>query len=101
MRGPVNRRELLGMVLGREPRRDSGDGQGDRVRGPARRPERGGAAMDVAAIAGDFTPEMLAMEAERLGLDPSQDRQVLLAAVMAAMAPAKTRDEEENGPMRP
>ena len=38
------------------------------------------------AIAGDFPPEMLALEAQRLGLDPdSTDRETLLAAVYAAM----------------
>ncbi|BDQ34850.1 hypothetical protein JCM14722_23920 [Pseudodesulfovibrio portus] len=39
------------------------------------------------AIAGDFPPEMLSMEAQRLGLDPdSTDRETLLKAVYEAMA---------------
>lgn len=47
-------------------------------------PESGPAGLG--AIAGDFPPEMLALEAQRLGLDPeSTDRETLLAAVYAAM----------------
>ena len=47
-------------------------------------PESGPAGLG--AIAGDFPPEMLALEAQRLGLDPdSADRETLLAAVYAAM----------------
>ena len=39
------------------------------------------------SIAGDFPPEMLSLEAERLGLDPdSPDREALLTAVYEAMA---------------
>ena len=39
------------------------------------------------SIAGDFPPELLSMEAERLGLDPdSPDREALLTAVYEAMA---------------
>jgi hypothetical protein len=39
------------------------------------------------AIAGDFPPEMLSMEAQRLGLDPdSTDRETLLKAVYEVMA---------------
>ncbi|WP_319469799.1 hypothetical protein [uncultured Pseudodesulfovibrio sp.] len=49
---------------------------------------------DLEAIAGDFPPELLSMEAERLGLDPdSPDRDALLTAVYEAMAgsgPEKT-----------
>jgi len=42
---------------------------------------------DLTAIAGDFPPELLALEAQRLGLDPDQtDRDTLLAAVSRAMA---------------
>jgi len=42
---------------------------------------------ELEAIAGDFPPELLSMEAERLGLDPnSPDRDTLLAAVYEAMA---------------
>ena len=42
---------------------------------------------ELEAIAGDFPPEMLSMEAQRLGLDPdSPDRETLLAAVYEAMA---------------
>ena len=41
---------------------------------------------ELEAIAGDFPPEMLSMEAKRLGLDPdSPDRETLLAAVYRAM----------------
>ncbi|BBD07729.1 hypothetical protein [Desulfovibrio ferrophilus] len=44
---------------------------------------------ELEAIAGDFPPEMLQMEAERLGLDPdSPDRTKLLTAVYEAMAAA-------------
>ena len=85
MPGPVSRRQLLGMILGKGPRpRET-------------RTERA----DTAAIAGDFTPGMLAMEAERLGLDPDMDREDMLAAVMIAMGEAMRPSEEENGPMRP
>lgn len=49
---------------------------------------------ELGAIAGDFPPEMLSLEAKRLGLDPdSPDRESLLAAVYEAMAgsgPGKT-----------
>lgn len=39
------------------------------------------------AIAGDFPPEVLSMEAQRLGLDPdSTDRESLLKAIYEAMA---------------
>lgn len=42
---------------------------------------------ELGAIAGDFPPEMLSMEAKRLGLDPdSTDRESLLMAVYEAMA---------------
>lgn len=85
MPGPVSRRELLGMVLGRGP-------------APASPTARERVDPLTASIAGDFTPEMLAMEAERLGLDTgSMDRQAMLEAVMRAMQPK----EEENGPSRP
>lgn len=48
------------------------------------KPEIGPAGLG--AIAGDFPAEMLALEAQRLGLDPdSADRETLLAAVYAAM----------------
>jgi hypothetical protein len=51
---------------------------------PEREPRR---TVELGAIAGDFPPEMLSMEAERLGLDPdSTDRETLLTAVYAAMA---------------
>ncbi|MEF2144113.1 MAG: hypothetical protein V3573_01590 [Desulfovibrionaceae bacterium] len=39
-----------------------------------------------AELAHDFTPELLAMEAERLGLDPIRDRDEILKAVRAALA---------------
>jgi len=46
-------------------------------------------AAELEAIAGDFPPEMLRMEAQRLGLDPdSLDRTALLTAVFEAMAAA-------------
>ena len=42
---------------------------------------------ELGAIAGDFPPEMLSLEAKRLGLDPdSTDRENLLAAIYDAMA---------------
>ncbi|WP_316901030.1 hypothetical protein [Pseudodesulfovibrio indicus] len=47
----------------------------------ATRPE-----MELGAIAGDFPPEMLSMEAERLGLAPDADRETLLTAIYEAMA---------------
>nr|WP_287413191.1 hypothetical protein [Pseudodesulfovibrio sp.] len=43
--------------------------------------------MELDSIASDFPPELLSMEAERLGLDPdSPDREALLTAVYEAMA---------------
>ena len=55
--------------------------------GPAR-PERiPPSAAGLEAIAGDFPPELLSLEAQRLGLDPeSPDREALLAAVYEAMS---------------
>ncbi|NDV18678.1 hypothetical protein GO013_04495 [Pseudodesulfovibrio sp. JC047] len=45
--------------------------------------------MALNSIAGDFPPELLALEAERLGLDPdSPDRDALLLAVHDAMTEA-------------
>ena len=42
---------------------------------------------ELEAIAGDFPPELLSLEAERLGMDPdSPDRETLLSAVLDAMA---------------
>ena len=42
---------------------------------------------ELGAIAGDFPPEMLSLEAKRLGLDPdSTDRESLLTAIYDAMA---------------
>ena len=41
---------------------------------------------ELGAIAGDFPPEMLSMEAERLGLAPDADRETLLTAIYEAMA---------------
>jgi len=81
MRKACSRRDLLNVVMGRV--RDCG---------VSKRPSR-----DTSSIAGDFTPEMLAMEAQRLGLDTNIDREAMLAAVLAAMQPR----EEENGPTRP
>lgn len=40
---------------------------------------------DIGSLSGDFPPELLAMEAERLGLDPETDRDELLRAVHTAM----------------
>jgi|GEM_PF-2642658 len=51
------------------------------------KPESAPRRMDeLGAIAGDFPPEMLSMEAERLGLDPDTDREALLKAIYEAMA---------------
>jgi|AVFP01.1.fsa_nt_gi hypothetical protein len=36
-------------------------------------------------IMGDLTPELLAMEAERLGLDPQKDHHRIIQSVQAAM----------------
>lgn len=36
-------------------------------------------------ILSDLPPELMAMEAERLGLDPRTDREQVLAAIKAAM----------------
>lgn len=48
---------------------------------------------DLRAIAGDFPPEMLSMEADRLGLDPdSSDRETLLKAIYDAMAGGGPRE---------
>jgi hypothetical protein len=47
-------------------------------------PEEGDSQM-TSNIFGDLTPELLAMEAERLGLDPEKDRQMVLESVQAAM----------------
>ncbi len=42
---------------------------------------------ELEAITGDFPPEMLSLEAKRLGLDPdSTDRETLLMAIYKAMA---------------
>jgi hypothetical protein len=41
---------------------------------------------ELGAIAGDFPPELLSMEAERLGLAPDADRETLLTAIYEAMA---------------
>lgn len=41
---------------------------------------------ELGALVGDFPPEMLSLEAERLGLDPeSTDRETLLMALYEAM----------------
>jgi len=40
---------------------------------------------DLGAIAGDFPPELLSMEAERLGLAPDADREAQLTAIYEAM----------------
>ncbi len=48
---------------------------------------------ELRAIAGDFPPEMLSMEADRLGLDPdSSDRETLLKAIYEAMAGGGPRE---------
>lgn len=44
-----------------------------------------GPAPDFGSLAGDLPPELLAMEAERLGLAPGADRAELVAAVHEAM----------------
>jgi len=36
-------------------------------------------------ILSDLPPELMAMEAERLGLDPRTDREQVIAAIQAAM----------------
>ncbi|MUM78856.1 hypothetical protein GKC30_14570 [Pseudodesulfovibrio sp. F-1] len=42
---------------------------------------------ELEAIAGDFPPELLSLEAQRLGLDPeSPDREALLVAIYEAMS---------------
>ncbi len=38
-----------------------------------------------AKISGDLAPELLAMEAERMGLDPNKDRQRIIASLEASM----------------
>lgn len=40
---------------------------------------------DTGSLAGDLPPELLAMEAQRLGLDPETDRERLMAALYEAM----------------
>lgn len=79
----LTRRQLLRGSL-RTGRRKAPETEGDEQSAENRAP----CAMDgLGAIAGDFPPEMLSMEAERLGLDPdSADRETLLAAVYEAMA---------------
>ena len=48
---------------------------------------------DLGAIAGDFPPEMLSLEAKRLGMDPeTADRTTLLTAIYAAMAGGGPRE---------
>lgn len=37
------------------------------------------------AIMSDLTPELMAMEAERLGLDPKKDKNRVLESIQAAM----------------
>lgn len=63
---------------------------------PVREPAGGGLRAGIDAIAGDFPPEMLALEAERLGLDPeSTGRDALLESLYQAMAAA---GETKSGP---
>ncbi|MBI9080358.1 MAG: hypothetical protein JEY79_11540 [Pseudodesulfovibrio sp.] len=40
-------------------------------------------------VASDFTPELLAMEAERLGLDPDKDKDEIIRAVQTALSRVK------------
>lgn len=68
----------------------------DDGRGLAPTSAGGGLMAGIDAIAGDFPPELLALEAERLGLDPeSTGRDALLESLYQAMAAA---GETKSGP---
>ena len=42
-------------------------------------------------IMGDLTPELMALEADRLGLDAEKDRDLVLQSIQAAMKPPENR----------
>lgn len=46
---------------------------------------QGGGAEMTSPIMGDLTPELMAMEASRLGLDPQKDQDRVLQSIQAAM----------------
>ncbi len=47
--------------------------------------QSGGRLNMTSQIMGDLTPELLAMEAQRLGLDPQKDRDRVFQSIQAAM----------------
>ncbi|MBG0788937.1 MAG: hypothetical protein H0S80_00395 [Desulfovibrionaceae bacterium] len=86
----LTRRQLFrgNLTAGRQ---DADRAAGDVQHEPAGAPRH---PAELGAIAGDFPPEMLSLEAQRLGMDPdSTDRENLLAAIYDAMA--------GNGPRSP
>lgn len=88
----VTRREFFGGIF-KAGRRVADVATNDE---PARTEDAPRLRTEVEAIAGDFPPELLSLEAERLGLDPdSPDREALLMAVYEAMA--GPNETEESG----
>ena len=82
MAGLTRRQLFRGNLKAGRP--DAAEAAGDDQLKPADAPRRPD---ELGAIAGDFPPEMLSLEAQRLGLDPdSTDRESLLAAIYDAMA---------------
>nr|WP_320193502.1 hypothetical protein [uncultured Desulfobacter sp.] len=43
-------------------------------------------------ISGDLTPELLAMEAQRLGLDPEKDKEKIKESILAALGRPGVKD---------
>ena len=79
----LSRREFFGRIL--QPVRGSDRTGGNEKQNSA----------DFGSLAGDLPPELLAMEAESLGLAPETDRAQLMAAIHEAMlARGKPRDAE-------
>lgn len=81
-----SRRQFFSKLL--QPARNAANGTT-----PARAPSP----VDYGSLAGDLPPELLAMEAERLGLDPEADRDKLMAALHDAMLPDGPKRMEPNG----
>jgi hypothetical protein len=78
MGDPVSRREFFREAGRAGLRRLAEAVDGLRSAGSSEEP-------DLPAMAHDFSPELLAMEAERLGLDPLKDRERVIRAVYAAL----------------
>ncbi|WP_320040617.1 hypothetical protein [uncultured Desulfobacter sp.] len=46
-------------------------------------------------ISGDLAPELLVMEAQRLGLDPEKDKEKIKASILAALGRPGVKDNQK------